>query len=78
MTITNFGSSVSSPKLTMDDKRESQSASNDIIFAYVKSGSLYYRQQRDRFQTEYFLRSGVAKLKKIGMNDKLRLQFLWE
>lgn len=78
MTITNFGSSVSSPKLTMDDKRELQSANNDIIFAYVKSGSLYFRQQRDRFQTEYFLRSGVAKLKKIGMNDKLRLQFMWE
>lgn len=78
MTITNFGASVLNPRITMDDKRPSQSSSNDIILAYVKSGSLYYRQQRDRFQIERLLRSGVSKLKKIGMNDKLRLQFLWE
>jgi len=78
MRVTNFGASVLNPRVTMDDKRSSQSSTNDIIFAYVRDGAIYYRQQRDRFQVERFIQGGVSKLKKIGMNDKLRLQFLWE
>ena len=78
MTVTNFGTAVSSPKVTHDDKRDLESSSSDVIFAYVKNGNLYYRQQRDRFATEYLLMEGVSVLKKIGMSDKLRLQFLYE
>lgn len=79
MTTTNFGSSVSSPRVSLDDKRDLQSAISDVIFAYVKNNNLCYRQQRDRFQTEYILKTGgVNKLKKFGMNSKYRLQFLIE
>lgn len=78
MTITNFGSSVKNPRITLDDKRSTQSENSDIIMVYIKNMNLYYRQQRDRFSVEYLLKTGVSKLKKIGMNDKLRLQFLTE
>jgi len=79
MTVTNFGSSVITPRVSHDDKRDTQSASSDVILAYVKNSSLYFRAQRDRYQTEYLLKSGDCKgLIKIGMNSKLRLQFLLE
>lgn len=79
MTTTNFGSTVSSPRVSLDDKRDLQSAVSDVIFAYVKNNNLCYRQQRDRYQTEYILKTGgVNKLKKFGMNSKYRLQFLIE
>jgi len=79
MTVTNFGSSVITPRVSHDDKRDMQSASSDVILAYVKNSSLYFRMQRDRYQIEYLLKSGDCKgLIKIGMNSKLRLQFLLE
>lgn len=79
MTVTNFGTSYSNPRVTLDDKRDISSNSSDIIFAYVKNSGLYYRMQRDRYEVEYeLIKSGIKKLKKIGMNNKLRLQFLIE
>lgn len=67
------------PRLSTDDKRESQSSNRDIIFAYVRSGNLYFRQQRDRFEVEYLLAENPeGKFIKFGMNRQLRLQFLFE
>lgn len=66
------------PRLAMDDKRASRSASSDIIFGYIRGDSLYYRQQRDRYGVERLLRSGIdkiTKLKNIGMTHNLRLLF---
>lgn len=67
------------PRLALDDKRPLLLAgSSDIIFAYIRGDSLYYRQQRDRFNTERFLRSGIEadiRLKNIGMTRNLRMQF---
>lgn len=76
-TTTSFGSSVISPKVSLDDKRPKQSAIADVILTYVKNGNLYYRQQRDRFTVEYLLDdSGIInRIKKFGMNNKLRLQW---
>lgn len=75
---TNYGSTVITPRITHDDKRQLQTANSDIILAYIKSGDLYYRQQRDRFDTEYLLQADINSpgLIKIGMNKQLRLQFL--
>ena len=53
-TTTTFPDMIS-PMLAMDDKRISSSQSNDIILGYIKNGRLYYRQQRDRYQTERHL-----------------------
>lgn len=67
------------PRISMDDKRSNESSISDIILAYVRSGSLYYRQQRDRFLTEYELATGITTgLVKIGMNNRFRFQFMLE
>lgn len=62
------------PRCTLDDKRPTQTGNSDIILAYVRAGSLYFRQQRDRYTVEYLLQAGVVGLKTIGMNAKYRLQ----
>src|SRR5690606_8212638 len=66
-----------SPRITLDDKRATQTANSDIILAYMRGGALYYRQQRDRFLIEYELANGLhgAELDQIGMNTLNRLQF---
>ena len=75
---TNFGTTVT-PKITLDDKRRRQNIRSDVIFTYIRDGILYYRQQRDRFQTERQLsEEGVTAIYKVGMTDKLRLQWLIE
>jgi len=73
-----FGEKLITPKLTLDDKRPTQNARSDIIFTYVKSdGALYYRQQRDHFQTERQLDAGpIVGIEKVGMTDGHRLQWL--
>lgn len=74
---TNFGEGFS-PRLSLDDKRLSQIASSDIIFAYIRAGTLYYRQQRDRYEVERALRSDLdpaTRIKAIGMNRNWRMQF---
>lgn len=75
--VTNLDPAIATPRVALDDKRESQVGNSDVILAYVKNGFLCYRQQRDRFLTEYTLASGLTTtLVKIGMNTKLRFQFL--
>lgn len=66
------------PRLTLDDKRLSQSSSSDVIFAYARDGGVYYRQQRDRYLTERLVASssdGDLVLRNIGMTENLRLKF---
>jgi hypothetical protein len=79
--VTDLPAGSISPRVTLDDKRQTQTAlgENDVILAYIRSGNLYYRQQRDRYETEYLLGVvGSAKLIRIGMNVENRLQFLLE
>jgi hypothetical protein len=70
---------AASPRICMDDKRALATGENDILLAYVKNGKLYHRLQRDRFTIEYWLfdlpEPATHRLKRIGMNDGLRLQF---
>ncbi|WKT59097.1 hypothetical protein Q2E61_09170 [Microbulbifer thermotolerans] len=75
--ITEFAGAIT-PRVALDDKRALQSAGRDVIFAYLRGGNLYIRQQRDRYQTEYLLQASVDSpgLIKIGMNRELRFQFL--
>lgn len=73
---TNFGSSILSPIVFLDDKRPLASSDSDILFGYVKNGNLYYRQQRDRYTIERLISANViGTLKKIGMGSNLRVQF---
>lgn len=79
---TNFGSTYKSPRVALDDHRYVASNGfqlSDVIFAYVRANNLYYRQQRDRYLTERLLHSGLRDdqtLLKIGLNRKLRFQFM--
>jgi len=67
------------PKLALDDKRLFQDTNRDMILAYLRNDCLCYRQQRDRFLIEYILSEPLyGKLLKIGMNSRLRMQFLLE
>lgn len=77
-TTTNYSTTIRSPRLSLDDKRDTQSQTSDVIFAYIKGADLCYRMQRDRYGVEYVVASGligVSKLKNIGMTANLRFRF---
>lgn len=61
----------------VDDHREGQLSQSDIILAYNRSGSLYYVQERERFDTERLLQSSIGgtRINRIGMNRLYRLQW---
>jgi hypothetical protein len=65
------------PRCAHDDNRDLQSAASDIILAYCRGGSLYFRAQRERYIDEHLLstEAGEAGLIQIGMNDRWRFQF---
>lgn len=68
-----------SPRCCMDDKRETQTAANDILLAYVRNNNLYYREQRDRYGVEYLKRLTVdATIIRLGMNHVNRVQYLMQ
>lgn len=76
--VTSVFSNAVNPKMALDDKRASQVAASDMILAYITGNTLFYRQQRDRFLVEYTLRTDLfpgTKLKNIGLNKNMRMQF---
>lgn len=66
------------PRCAMDDIRKNQSSASDVILAYTRGDTLYFRAQRDRFATEYTLTAGLAGrfLVDCGMNVTNRFQFV--
>jgi hypothetical protein len=75
--IYDLPSGASTPKVSLDDKREFNIGGSDIILSYINGGNLYARQQRDRFGVEYLLKSDVGGyLRRVGMNLNFRYQ--WE
>ena len=66
---------ITSPCITLDDKRVDASDTSDIIFAYIRDGNIYYRQQRDRFTIERVLGSvnPTEIITRIGMSQGGRL-----
>ncbi len=72
-------SEVTSARITLDDKRRLQRDASEVILAYTKNNSLYYRGQLDRYQVPYLLQSGIAgRLMRVGMNSHYRLQFIFQ
>lgn len=67
---------IQNPRLSLDDKRGFNVENSDIIFAYIKDNTLYYRQQRDRFGIEYLLKENISVLQKIGMGKENRFLFM--
>ncbi len=74
-TTIDLGKDYITPKLFLDDKRESQSGNSDILIFYIKYNRLCYVQQRDRFLTEYVLVNPISgEIIKVGMSRNLRVQ----
>jgi hypothetical protein len=79
--ISNLDPADVTPRCTMDNKNDSaiELGTNDIILTYVRAGALYYRQQRDRFDTERQLSPTTpGRLMRVGMNVGRRLQWMFE
>ncbi len=67
---------ASYPTLGTDEKRSSELANSDLLFAYMRGQNLCVRMQRDRFLIEYAYPIGRnAELVAIGMNSANRFQF---
>jgi hypothetical protein len=65
------------PRLTLDDKRPLHAADRDVLLIYLRAGSIYYRQQRDRYGVEYLLGAlpaGTERLGRVGMGTTNRVQ----
>ena len=76
---TSFFPDIRTPVLSLDDKRESQSGTSDVIFGYVRNSDnmLCYRQQRERFNVEHELvqLAPRSRLRNLGMTEQMRMQF---
>ena len=75
-TTTSFAG-ITSPALTMDDKRAAEVGLNDVLFFYIKAGRVCYRQQRDRYATERDLGAvptGMTRILRWGFTDLFRVQ----
>lgn len=69
-----------SPKLCHDDKRVESRNTSDVLFFYIRDQALHYRQQRDRYDTEYWLADlpdWVERISAVGLSAGLRLQVLF-
>lgn len=66
---------VTSCRLAVDDARSFYSSNSDIMFGYVRAGNLYWRQQRDRYQTERLVGATNKTLIRLGRSVANRLQF---
>lgn len=70
-----------SPRLTLDDKRESQADSRDVLFFYLRANALYFRVQREKYATEHHLQDcppRTLRLGRVGMNtvNRVQIEFL--
>jgi hypothetical protein len=72
---------ASDPRIILDDKRVWQTQNNDLIFAYIRNGALYYRQQRDRYTIERLLLAqlpeGTVRFEKMVFGANYRLHFVF-
>lgn len=79
MFVTTDYPNIRNPRVSLDDKREFNISNSDIIFAYMKGNTLCYRQQRERYTTEYELKTYTTTwqkvLHKIGMGTQNRFLF---
>lgn len=81
-TFTSLPSTVITPCVTMDDKRDlaTRLGTNDVVMCYINNNNLCYRLQRERYGTEHVWLSNINTLvtnpivNRIGMGAGLRLQ----
>lgn len=66
---------ATSCRVCVDDPRLFNTVNSDVIFAYTRAGSLYYRQQRDRYLVEMLIGIARGPLLRAGPNVENHLQF---
>lgn len=78
-TLTTGMATGKNPRLSLDDKRPAQVSASDVILGYIRSGTLYYRIQRERYATERTATTGLppyAELRNVGMANNNRFHFI--
>lgn len=78
MTHTTLPAGSYNLRCTLDEKRDFNVSSSDIVLCYIRSGTLYRVYQRDRYGSEKALRTGIganAELVSLAMNVQSRLQW---
>lgn len=79
--VTTAFDGISTPRVSLDDKRRFNVANSDIIFGYQKGNQLCYRVQRERYGKEYTIATDTTGKKKglwrIGMGKNNRFLFYW-
>ena len=76
-TVTTTFAGATQCRCGTDEKRDGLAGLTDVILAYVMAGTLYWREQRDRFLVEYevgAMPTGTSLLH-IGKNIGNRFQF---
>lgn len=68
---------VLTPLAILDDKRDHFAGDSDVVLLYLRDGSLYCRDQRDRYTIEYDLNiHGIKRLLRVGFTTGLRVQIM--
>lgn len=71
---TTLGSNIITPRISLDDKRESQLGVSDVLLFYQKGKSLYMRVQRERYLIEHLMATNVTDgVVKVGMMNNWRV-----
>lgn len=73
--VTKTFTGVTSCRVSADNAKAYYLPYTDVIFAYTLNNKLYYRQQRDNYDIEYFIGNCNYTLIKLGQTTTNRLQF---
>lgn len=65
---------TTSCRVITDDGRVFAQVSSDVIFAYTTGTELHWREQRDRYEVAYKAGDTKGKIKRMGMNEGMRMQ----
>lgn len=55
-----LGDGVITPRVSLDDKRSTQTSISDVLLFYQKGSNLYMKQQRDRYLIEHLVATGCT------------------
>lgn len=73
-------SGVKTPRACVDDKRPQSQSISDIVLSYIRAGNLCVRYQRERYQTEHILKTGLGSdaeliCAQMGRNWRMQWRF---
>ncbi|HEY8354433.1 MAG TPA: phage tail protein [Methylophilaceae bacterium] len=78
MTHTTLPSGIRTMRCTMDERRSAFVADSDIILAYIRDGNFCIRYQRERYEVEHVMRTGVgARCELVSMARNLGNRIQW-